>query len=136
MNEYKVGDIEIATVTCVRFYGANLLFNDGRKGFLHISEIANEYIHNIKKRLLIGKTYHVKIISVDADGFLKVSIRQITNDDMKKFRLEWQSRNPVPEEEIDFTSLKQHLDKWQKEYVNKEENSDDKIEPESPEQTN
>ena len=69
MTEYKVNDIIEGTIISIRDFGAIMLFRDGKKGLLHISEIANVFIRNIKKYLKIGKTYQVKIIGIENDGF-------------------------------------------------------------------
>ena len=44
MEEYNLGQIVEGTVIAIKPFGAILIFNDGRKGLLHISEIANTYI--------------------------------------------------------------------------------------------
>ena len=74
MKQYEVGEIIEGTIISIRDFGAIMIFNDGKKGLLHISEVANVFIRNIHKYLRIGKTYQVIIIGIEPDGFLKLSM--------------------------------------------------------------
>lgn len=114
-EERKVGEILEGTVTAIRPFGAIMIFENGETGLLHISEIANAYIKNIYRYLIIGKTYQVKIISIAEDGFLKVSMNKITQEEKDLYHSQKYKRTPVSEERIDFTALKENLDKWVKE---------------------
>ena len=78
MKEYQVGEIIEGTIINIRDFGAIMIFNDGKKGLLHISEVANVFIRNIHKYLRIGKTYQVKVIGIEPDGFLKLSMSNKT----------------------------------------------------------
>ena len=44
MKEYEVGEIIEGTIISIRDFGAIMIFNDGKKGLLHISEVANVFI--------------------------------------------------------------------------------------------
>lgn len=81
--EYKVNDIIEGTIISIRPFGAIMIFSDETLGLLHISEIANTFIRNINRYLKIGKTYQVKIIGIESDGFLKVSMSKITDEEKK-----------------------------------------------------
>lgn len=112
MNKYNVGDIIEGTIINIRTFGAIMIFEDGRKGLLHISEIANAYIRNISRYLLIGKTYQVKILSIEDDGFLKVSMSKITKEEKELYRSSSFKKTPIDKEYIDFTSLEEHMKEW------------------------
>jgi len=77
MNNYQINEIIEGTIIHIRPFGAIMIFEDGSKGLLHISEVANTFIRNISRYLKIGKTYQVKVIGVEQDGFLKVSMAKI-----------------------------------------------------------
>lgn len=115
MNKYNVGDIIEGTIINIRPFGAIMLFDDGTKGLLHISEIANTFIKNIYRYLLIGKTYQVKIIEIADDGFLKVSMSKISQEEKEQYRSTNVKRTPVNEEFVDFEALKEKLEEWTKE---------------------
>lgn len=112
MNNYKVNDIIEGTVISIRQFGAIMIFEDGSKGLLHISEIADSFIRNIKGYLKIGKTYQVKVIGVEEDGFLKVSMSKISQEEKDEWKKQLIKRNPVDEQFVDFTALKEKLPEW------------------------
>ena len=49
MKTYEIGEIVEGTIVNIRDFGAIMLFPDGKKGLLHISEVANVFIRNIYK---------------------------------------------------------------------------------------
>ena len=118
MEEYKLGQIIEGTVIAIKPFGAILIFEDDSKGLLHISEIANAYIKNIFRYLIIGKTYQVKIISIESDGFLKVSMSRISKEEKVAAKTLTGKRTPINEKYIDFESLKNHLPIWVEEANN------------------
>ena len=81
MNTYKINDIIEGTIIAIKPFGAIMIFEDGQKGLLHISQVANTFIRNISRYLKIGKTYQVKIIDIEEDGFLKLSMSQISQEE-------------------------------------------------------
>lgn len=112
MNTYSVNEIIEGTIIVIRPFGAIMIFEDGQKGLLHISEIANSFIRNINRYLKIGKTYQVKVIGIESDGFLKVSMNKITNEEKEEYRNKVLKRTPVDNQYIDFEALKNELPKW------------------------
>lgn len=112
MNEYKVNDIIEGTIINIRDFGAIMIFPDGAKGLLHISEIANVFIRNIKKYLKIGKTYQVKIIGIEEDGFLKLSMSKITEEEKEEYHKNGIKKVKIDPEFIDFSALKEKLPEW------------------------
>ncbi|MCQ3035120.1 MAG: S1 RNA-binding domain-containing protein [Bacilli bacterium] len=119
MSKYQVNEIVEGTVVDIKPYGAIVLFDDETKGLLHISEIANTFIRSINKYLTIGKTYQVKILSIESDGFLKVSMSKITEEEKKAYRSSGAKRTPIKEDEIDFSPLKEAMPNWIKEFEEK-----------------
>lgn len=113
--DYKVNDIIEGTIINIRPFGAIMIFDNESLGLLHISEIANTFIRNINRYLKIGKTYQVKIIDIEQDGFLKVSMSKISEEEKEIYRNSQVKRNPIDEKYIDFTALKEHLPEWIKE---------------------
>ena len=119
MNTYKVNDIIEGTIIIIRPFGAIMIFEDGQKGLLHISEIANTFIRNINRYLKIGKTYQVKVIGIEEDGFLKVSMNKISEEEKEEYRSKVLKRTPVDSQYIDFEALKEKLPEW----IEKEKNN-------------
>ncbi len=109
---YQINDIIEGTIINIRPFGAIMIFDDESLGLLHISEIANTFIRNIHRYLKIGKTYQVKIIDIESDGFLKVSMSKISEEEKALFRNSQVKRSPVDPKYIDFTALKEKLPEW------------------------
>lgn len=112
MSKYQVGEIIEGTIINIRDFGAIMIFIDGSKGLLHISEIANVFIRNIRKYLKIGKTYQVKIIGIEEDGFLKLSMSKITEEEKDEYHRSGIKKVKINDEFIDFSILKEKLPEW------------------------
>ncbi len=109
---YEVGDIIEGTITKIVSYGAFLIFDHDITGLLHISEITDNFVFNIGKMMKVGSTKKVKVTEVNEEnGFLKVSLKQVSRDDIIKCK---NSDQHVFDEEIDFTALNEHLKEWEK----------------------
>ena len=122
MKNYEVGEIVEGTIISIRDFGAIMIFSGDRKGLLHISEVANVFIRNIHKYLRIGKTYQVKIIDIEEDGFLKLSMSKITEEEKEKYHKNGVKKVKVDPECIDYTMLKEKLPEW---IALEKENKDD-----------
>lgn len=122
MTEIKVGDIVEGTIISIKDFGAIMIFSDGRKGLLHISEVANVFIRNIRKYLKVGKTYQVKVLSIEDDGFLKISMSKITQEEKEAHNSQVCKKTFIDEECIDFSTLKKKIPQWIKQA---KENSND-----------
>ncbi len=120
MNTYKINDIIEGTITSIKPFGAIMIFEDGQKGLLHISEVANTFIRNISRYLKIGKTYQVKIIDIEEDGFLKLSMSKISQEEKDEYHRGGVKKEKIDPQYIDFTALKEKLPEWIK--ASKEEN--------------
>lgn len=112
MKEYQIGEIIEGTIINIRDFGAIMIFNDGKKGLLHISEVANVFIRNIHKYLRIGKTYQVKVIGIEPDGFLKLSMSKISDEEKNEYHKNGVKKVKIDPEFIDYSALKEKLDEW------------------------
>lgn len=111
MSKYDINQIIEGTIIAIRPFGAIMIFEDGEKGLLHISQIANTFIRNINRYLKIGKTYKVKVIGIEDDGFLKVSMLQISEEEKNEMKLH-NVKEKVDSEYVDFTALKEKMEQW------------------------
>ena len=112
MKTYEIGEIIEGTIVNIRDFGAIMIFGDGKKGLLHISEVANVYIRNIYKYLKIGKTYQVKIIGIEEDGFLKLSMSKISEEEKDEYHKNGIKKVKIDPEFIDYSALKEKLPEW------------------------
>lgn len=71
----EVGNIVEGTVVNITSFGA---FIDlmGKTGLVHISEVADSYVKDIKDFLKDGDKVKVKVLSVDNNGKISLSIKQ------------------------------------------------------------
>jgi len=72
----KVGEIVEGVVTSITNFGAFVLLPDGKTGLVHISEIAHNYVKDINEHLQKDDTIKVKVLSVEDDGKVSLSIKQ------------------------------------------------------------
>ncbi|MCL6548271.1 MAG: S1 RNA-binding domain-containing protein [Alicyclobacillus sp.] len=72
----EVGSKLPGRVTGITHFGAFVLLPGGVTGLVHISEISNEYVRDVRDHLKINDEVTVKVIHVDKDGKVGLSIRQ------------------------------------------------------------
>ncbi len=73
--------IEVGTklegkVTGITHFGAFVELSEGVTGLVHISEVADNYVKDVKDHLKIDDVVTVKVINVDKDGKIGLSIKQ------------------------------------------------------------
>jgi S1 RNA binding domain protein len=73
--------IEVGTklegkVTGITHFGAFVELTGGVTGLVHISEIADNYVKDVNDHLKVADVVTVKVINVDKDGKIGLSIRQ------------------------------------------------------------
>lgn len=78
---YNVGDVVKATIVSITSFGAFARIIDGIDGLIHISQIADKKVENVKDILSVGDEVDVKIIDIDADAKrISISIRALLED--------------------------------------------------------
>ena len=70
------GKVVEGKVTGITQFGAFISFDAGKTGLVHISEVALEYVKEIKDHLKEGDTVKAKILSIDKSGKISLSIKQ------------------------------------------------------------
>ncbi len=77
--EIKEGDIVRGTVDNIKPYGAFIKLPGGKKGMLHIGEIANSFIKDINEHLSVGQTVNVRVKAIKDEGKkIDLSMKGIT----------------------------------------------------------
>ena len=74
--ELKVGDILDGKVKSIAKFGAFISLADGKTGLVHISEVANSFVNDIREHLTEGQAVKVKVLSMDETGRINLSIKQ------------------------------------------------------------
>lgn len=73
----EVGSIVEGTVTGITNFGAFVELPGGKVGLVHISEVADVYVRDVKDFLKERDVIKVKILSVDGNGKIGLSIKQL-----------------------------------------------------------
>lgn len=72
----EVGNKLNGTVTGITRFGAFVKLPDGKTGLVHISEVDDRYVEDIKDVLKVGDGVTVKVINIADDGKIGLSIRK------------------------------------------------------------
>jgi S1 RNA binding domain protein len=72
----EVGSIVEGIVTGITDFGAFVEVEKGKTGLVHISEVAEDYVKDIKNYLKRGQKIKVKVLNIDKDGKISLSIKQ------------------------------------------------------------
>ncbi|BDH59940.1 hypothetical protein CD30_18475 [Ureibacillus massiliensis 4400831 = CIP 108448 = CCUG 49529] len=72
----EVGSKVQGKITGITNFGAFVELPDGKTGLVHISEVADNYVKDINEHLKVGDVVEVKVMNVEADGKIGLSIRK------------------------------------------------------------
>jgi len=72
----EVGSKLQGKVTGITNFGAFVELPDGSTGLVHISEVADSYVKDINDHLKVGDQVEVKVINVEKDGKIGLSIKK------------------------------------------------------------
>lgn len=87
----KAGSILEGTIVNITSFGA-FVDIDGKTGLVHISEVSDTYVKNIRDHLKEKDKVQVKVISVDENGKISLSIKQAMPErkTVKPVEVDWQ----------------------------------------------
>jgi len=94
--------IEVGTklegkVTGITHFGAFVDLSGGVTGLVHISEIADNYVKDVNDHLKLNDQVTVKVINVDKDGKIGLSIKQAVDKPVEQQTQSRPPRAPRPE---------------------------------------
>ena len=78
--EVEVGRIYEGKVARLMDFGAFVTILPGRDGLVHISQISNERVEKVSDKLSEGDVVRVKVLEVDRQGRIRLSMRDIDQD--------------------------------------------------------
>jgi polyribonucleotide nucleotidyltransferase len=79
--EAEIGAVYSGTVARIVDFGAFVNILPGKDGLVHISQIANERVENVTDHLKEGEVVRVKVLDVDQRGRIKLSIKELLEDE-------------------------------------------------------
>lgn len=75
--QIEEGAIVSGKVTGLTDFGAFVELEGGKTGMIHISEVASNYVKDIREHLSVGQEVKTKVISVSPDGKISLSVRKL-----------------------------------------------------------
>ena len=86
------GNIVEGTVINITNFGA-FIEVEGKTGLVHISEVADSYVKDIREHLSEQDKVKVKVISIDDNGKISLSIKQanVQKKSIKPAEIDWKS---------------------------------------------
>jgi len=78
--DVEVGMIYDGKVAKLMDFGAFVTILPGKDGLVHISQISNERVENVSDKLSEGDMIKVKVLEVDKQGRIRLSMKAIEND--------------------------------------------------------
>jgi polyribonucleotide nucleotidyltransferase len=91
--EAEVGAVYTGTVARIVDFGAFITILPGKDGLLHISQIANERVENVGDYLTEGQQVTVKCLDVDQRGRIKLSIKELLDEEVAEAAHETETDN-------------------------------------------
>ena len=86
--EFGVGSVLEGKVTGITKFGAFVSLPEGKSGLVHISEIAYSYVNDVKDHLKEGQEVKVKVIGIDENGRINLSIKKAQPQEPRQPRQE------------------------------------------------
>jgi polyribonucleotide nucleotidyltransferase len=86
--EAEVGKLYMGKVARIVDFGAFVTIIPGKDGLVHISQISNERVETVNEYLTEGQDVLVKVLDLDARGRIKLSIKEITDEEKEEFTAE------------------------------------------------
>lgn len=80
----EIGKIVEGKVNGLAKFGAFIELGDGVTGLVHISEVSDKYIEDINQELEVGQNVKVKVLSIEDNGKVGLSIRKANEDHSEK----------------------------------------------------
>lgn len=121
--QLEIGKIYTGKVKGITQYGAFVDIDGGGNGMVHISEIANTFVSEIREHLTEGQDVRVKVIGINEAGKVSLSIKKAieeTGAQEKPIRPSppkerrnkpnvWEPKKTIPQSEMTFEDMMSHF---------------------------
>lgn len=78
--QLEVGKIYEGKVTGITKFGAFVELEPGKTGMVHISEVANTFVNEIREHLTEGQMVKVKVLNLSDDGKISLSVKRAVDN--------------------------------------------------------
>lgn len=126
----EVGSIVEGKVSKVMPFGAFVSLPGKKSGLVHISEVARDYVENINDHIKEGDDVKVKVVKIDDDGKISLSIKQALEPKKRaeKKSFDHGPKAPVRPADIDWSSANSSSDMSFDDMLNRfKQDSDEKM---------
>ncbi len=100
--EFKVGDVLEGKITTITSFGVFVDIGEGKSGMVHISEVARNYVSDIKEHVKVNDDVKVKVLNIGDDGKISLSIKRALPPEKKN--------DEAPRRDRKSTAQKQTID--------------------------
>ncbi|MBO5104798.1 MAG: S1 RNA-binding domain-containing protein [Ruminococcus sp.] len=119
--QLEIGKIYNGKVKGITQYGAFVDIDGGGTGMVHISEIANTFVNEIRDHLTENQEVRVKVIGINEAGKVSLSIKKALdnpapqkprrqNDNQRRSRPNiYEPKKNVPQSEMTFEDMMSHF---------------------------
>ena len=95
--QFEEGAIVSGKITGLTDFGAFVELEGGKTGMIHISEVASNYVKDIREHVSVGQEVKAKIISVSPEGKISLSIRKLNDQPKEKEQRPQRPQKPKTE---------------------------------------
>lgn len=123
--QLEIGKIYTGKVKGIAQYGAFIDIEGEGTGMVHISEIANTFVNEIRDHLTEGQEVKVKVIGINEQGKVSLSIKKACenpapsperrkqsapqNRERRSKSVVWEPKKTVPQSEMSFEDMMSHF---------------------------
>ena len=120
--QLEIGKIYTGKVKGITQYGAFVDIDGGGSGMVHISEIANTFVSEIREHLTEGQEVKVKVIGINEAGKVSLSIKKAANEgepqekkrhpqngERRSKPVVWEPKKTTPPSEMTFEDMMSHF---------------------------
>lgn len=119
--QLEIGKIYTGKVKGITQYGAFVDIDGGGSGMVHISEIANTFVNEIREHLTENQEVKVKVIGINEAGKVSLSIKKALpapepqqkpkkqNDNRKIKPNIYEPKKTIPQSEMSFEDMMSHF---------------------------
>jgi polyribonucleotide nucleotidyltransferase len=82
-REFAIGEIVEGRIVKILDFGAIIDLGGGKDGMIHVSELKQGFVKQVTDVVQMGDFVKAKVINVDADGHIRLSLKQMPADEVR-----------------------------------------------------